>query len=270
MIRPLMITNDSCETITNDIDPLLLSELSDATKSERWDEVVEFAKLYPEYVRVRIEAKIGIFKNVSLLPLHLACFLDSNRYVVKVLIDIFPDSVRIVDPYFRRLPLHFSCMNKPNEEVVAMLLAAYPEGAKQKSRRDKRLPIHHACAGRASPKIIKMILEHSPSVDIADSYGMLPLHIACIRNAPMGVIDVLLNAFPQGVYSVTSNGNTPADCLRLLPDSENKREIFELLKTAYNRRTGLLKKICSIRGHIKLKEGPYPPEQCEFGSGELC
>ena len=61
---------------------------------------------------------------------------------------------------------------------------------------------------------------------------MLPLHAACVRNAPAALTELLLRAFPEGVSATTCHENTPADCLRLVtgpssgsrrPDSDKER-----------------------------------------------
>lgn len=109
------------------------SPLFEAINNEKWDTVISLAKSNAEDARAYVMVTMDIFKyRLKLLPLHWACFKNSNNRVIEALLDSYPESARIPDSYFNRLPIHFACINEPDVDVVRTLLKAYPGGAQQK------------------------------------------------------------------------------------------------------------------------------------------
>merc|ERR1711862_80403 len=64
----------------------------------------------------------------------------------------------------------------------------------------RKLPIHEACIQNAPIEIIcTLVNAYSEGVRSVDSFGRLPLHHACFHGASQDTLEVLLNAYPHAV-----------------------------------------------------------------------
>eukprot|EP00986_Skeletonema_menzelii_P001125 scaffold304_cov80-Skeletonema_menzelii.AAC.19 len=67
---------------------------------------------------------------------------------------------------------------------------------------------------RITEEIIRYLLEYFPSAAGATYNRCLPLHVACYNpNVTTGIIQLLIDAAPASVRSVTNKGNMPLHCL---------------------------------------------------------
>mmetsp|Transcript_15743 Transcript_15743/g.33260 ORF Transcript_15743/g.33260 Transcript_15743/m.33260 type:complete len:199 (+) Transcript_15743:202-798(+) len=126
------------------------------------------------------------------LPLHYAVANQASEEVVKTLLEVHPDGVK-VKGYNGCLPLHYAAAIQASSEAVVMsLLVAHPEGAKEKDD-DGCLPLHYAAWKRASEAIAKALLKvHPDGAKEKDCGGWLPLHYAAWKQAPQSVVRVLM------------------------------------------------------------------------------
>ncbi len=78
----------------------------------------------------------------------------------------------------------------------------------------KRLPIHEACIHNAPQTVIATLLQAFPeSYAAIDLNNRLPLHHAALHGASYEVIKLLVNASPGAVNAVDIYGKTPIVCL---------------------------------------------------------
>lgn len=114
-------------------------------------------ELYPDAVSVR--------DATGNLPLHYASNQASNVEFVRKLLNLYPESVGIVDHRERRLALHYAAQGRASIEVFELLLEMYPEGVNQTDRANL-LPLHMACQShgdaRALGVIVRRLIELSP------------------------------------------------------------------------------------------------------------
>jgi hypothetical protein len=81
------------------------------------------------------------------------------------------------------------------------------------------LPLHAACIFQAPSMIIELLLQESPqSAAAKDDQGMLPLHLA-FRQQPMNftVIEELMTAYPAAVTVKDRRGRTPLQAVSITP-----------------------------------------------------
>merc|ERR1719189_3374357 len=75
------------------------------------------------------------------------------------------------------------------------------------------LPLHYACGNHSSYSVINMLLiAHPQGAEDRDVYGKLPIHHACQWGASSSwVIGMLLTVYPESVFELDNNENTPLD-----------------------------------------------------------
>jgi len=146
----------------------------------------------------------------TFIPLHVACRSGASYKIINTLININPESVECKDQN-GRLPLHWALHKSTSELVIEALLDAYPDGASVTEDKYGMLPVHVACRVGLSTGIIGMLLGHyREGASTFDDNGDLPIHIACRNsNISMGSIISLLLAEPNTVNIRNSNGKTP-------------------------------------------------------------
>lgn len=113
---------------------------------------------------------------------------------------------------WRFLPLHSACARQPSDELIELLLFIYPEAAIMKDRKGM-LPLHYACGNHSSYSVINMLLiAHPQGAEDRDVYGKLPIHHACQWGASSPwVVGMLLTVYPESVFELDNNENTPLD-----------------------------------------------------------
>jgi ankyrin repeat protein len=160
----------------------------------------------------------------NMLPLHVVCGAfksgGGSVDVVKYLLELYPESVEEGNQR-GYLPLHVACWGGAPLQVVQYLYERTPKLVRDQERyggEERRTPwlwtpLHHACRGGGSPlEVIQYLVEkchesvtHSPLAN-PDSF---PLHLACEKGAPNGVINCLVTQWPVVVKVCDNTGCLP-------------------------------------------------------------
>jgi ankyrin repeat protein len=90
-----------------------------------------------------------------------------------------------------------------------------------------RVPLHTACAKQAPLEVVQFLIQQfNDSVRQTTTKGLLPLHYACREQASLEVIQFLLQRYPDGIKQVTSTGWLP---LHLAIARQATKEVIRLL-----------------------------------------
>ena len=79
------------------------------------------------------------------------------------------------------------------------------------------MPLHTSLASNAPIDVIKMLLEAYPqAIEVQDIQGWLPLHYACTSEFYLGdssleVLSLVISAYPKGIDAKDSSGKLPSD-----------------------------------------------------------
>ena len=138
-------------------------------------------------------------RNVSgLLPIHFAVCKMSTGFC-KVLIDLYPESIRVGRTNDGRLPIHMTCRNgNGGADIIHYLLELYPESINVRDG-EGDLPVHGAARlGRTD--IIELLLKLDPDLvsKTTNNARHLPLHLACYYGR-IEVAQVLYDALPEAI-----------------------------------------------------------------------
>jgi len=89
--------------------------------------------------------------KTSLWPLHLACQNHGwqNEEIIAFLLAKYPAAVRMVHWSMNRMPLHLACQEQASLAVLKLLVQAWPEAVKLPNE-NRFLPLHYACLEVAS------------------------------------------------------------------------------------------------------------------------
>ena len=164
-------------------------------------------KMYPESVRE--------VNGVGYLPIHIAARWRSPEFC-KVLIDAYPESLRVGVEVEGLFPIHSACL-ETRIDTAKYLLDLYPERTNVRSSHGT-LPIHHASTIESEEKVemIKWLLTEDP--DCASKVGPsgeLPIHRACMFNkSVLKAVQLLFDAHPEGIFAHDGDGETPLDMAR--------------------------------------------------------
>jgi len=117
-------------------------------------------------------------------------------------------------------PGHFFPDNmSPTEQVMTWVTRFEPgeegeEGEEEDANiRWSQLPLHLAIVVDAPLGIVRRLVEHYPrGVQCTDDQSMLPLHLALRQGAPDEVVDYLLKVFPDAVNVRGKNRRTAIEC----------------------------------------------------------
>jgi ankyrin repeat protein len=101
-------------------------------------DVIEFLiEMDPKMVQETIESNIPL--------LHWACSTNAPLDVIKDILSVYPDAIKICDERLGYLPLHFACYYKASIEIIEFLIQIYPESI-QKIDKEGKVPLHISCA----------------------------------------------------------------------------------------------------------------------------
>ena len=195
-----------------------------------------------------IDPTLPQVRDTIKIPIHYAVVGKSTEFC-KVLIDSFPESVKVEALFNGLLPLHEACRygdRVDNVDTIQYLLEIYPESINAPDN-EGWTPIHKA-AWIGKTKTIELLLKHDPDVasKMTDNENedeapieQLPLHIAIRavehRNATGDIINfdskfksikVLYDAYPEAINIRDGDGEAPLDMAR----EENKEEIVNFLR----------------------------------------
>ena len=147
------------------------------------------------------------------LPLHLAAATGAPVQAIRALISADPSvlSMRDADGC---LPLHIAASSFPSggstTEAFEAILQGLPECARKKDSLFGRLPLHSAVEHLAPLVVVQMLLDVYPEgASERDLDGNLPIHLAIESHASEAVWKALGQANPQAVFAKGSNGRLP-------------------------------------------------------------
>jgi ankyrin repeat protein len=150
-----------------------------------------------EYLVERYPECVTAKDRFGLLPLHYACKGTAPVHVVEYLIKQYPESVRVQDRR-GRLPLSHAILraDTPPLELIQCLVERYPDSLKLQHPWDG-LPLHLACLAyktEAPMEVLHYLVKQFPDSVKSQSidHSRLPLHAACLANAPFPVIQYLV------------------------------------------------------------------------------
>jgi serine/threonine protein kinase/ankyrin repeat protein len=152
--------------------------------------------------------------DVVILPLHIAMEKKSSEKVVKALIRAHPGAKKEENPFSKILLLHELLMHhKPSDKDVQNLIDKYPDAVSKRGK-DGQLPLHIAVIKEASVGVIRVLLKADPSAAKKTATGsggkdMLPLHSAITCHRSLDVVMELLCAYPEGAKARTALGDLP-------------------------------------------------------------
>jgi ankyrin repeat protein len=138
--------------------------------------------------------------------LHTACECASPIEVIKYVLKLYPDAVRVPSED-GQLPIHYACARRTAcTEVVALLLKEFPDAVRCASR-NKMLPLHVALNKGAAVDIVFQLLDIYPeSAGIKAQNDEVALHIACRTNMSLEIIKRLVELYPEGIHAKDSEG----------------------------------------------------------------
>jgi len=112
------------------------------------------------------------------------------------------------------------------------LLQCFDTGLMRQQDSNGTLPFHVACRGGAPVEILRLVLEEYPDAqNVADNRGYFPIHYACQAVAPsLDVIRFLSEQHPASVFAQTSSG---ALALHLLCGAKPADNVVRFLLQLY-------------------------------------
>lgn len=113
--------------------------------------------------------------------------------------------------------LHLACQYDPPADIVKLLIEANPDAILMRSQPHGDLPLHFATGyNTASVEVIRQLVDANAStVAVQNTFGVSPLHQACLFHAPYDVIKVMVEASPEAVYIEDAQGRTPWDIAKV-------------------------------------------------------
>lgn len=195
-------------------------------------------------------------------PLHAAARGNAKRSVVERLYDMHPQSTLWVDDT-RRTPLHLACMKRGDEDVVAFLCDCAPHALRMEDT-NSLTPIFHAAKCQSVPAILVLLARMPPgdpppvdhlgatllhfavaanTPDVVEFFCQTfpemasarstermrytPLHVACLCDAPVENVKMLLKYFPESIFVNTGQGH---DCVKVARKSKASQVLIDYLE----------------------------------------
>jgi len=117
--------------------------------------------------------------------------------------------------------------------LVRALLRSFDGNPLLQPNNTGALPFHVACRSGAPVEILIVLLEEYPeALNIADDNGSLPIHFACQANNPsLAVLKFLLERIPGTIFVRDNTGALP---LHRLCEAEPSKDSMVFLLEAYN------------------------------------
>jgi ankyrin repeat protein len=140
------------------------------------------------------------------LPLHLAILHKASPETLELILQLFPQAAEVDSPH--GLPLHVAISQKMDLSIVQMIAQANP-CALSSTCVEGNLPLH-LCMTGVDLDTMDWLASIKPCVLMTgNSQGHLPLHHAIVNQAPIEVIDLLLDHCPQACKVQDKGGNLP-------------------------------------------------------------
>ncbi|KAL3815310.1 hypothetical protein ACHAXA_006812 [Cyclostephanos tholiformis] len=152
-----------------------------------------------------IALKVSISAELNgMTILHACARFNPPVQIAKVIIDLFPESTRLVD-CLNRTALHIAVGMRANLSTIQLLVDAYPMACAVLDT-DGKIPLHLACDSACelfkgdegcerdppSYDVVSLLVRAWPSVvDREDNFGTSALEYAILSEAPFKVIRFL-------------------------------------------------------------------------------
>lgn len=230
--------------------------------------ISDLVHAYPDAVRKKT--------TKGKLPLHIACDSHDDERVIKLLLKFWPESVFVKDDEGNKA-LHivqaaefspertaivallqkkyehqdnvvyaptklFTLIEEKNWDVaVRMCLESQKDvstwvGSCQKIEDAKLLPLHIACASRAPLILIAVLIQSFPEgAQRTTNTGKLPIHLACENHADHRIVSLLLHAYPDSCSCKDEKGDSPIQAALLSSPSAERTKIIETLMAFENK-----------------------------------
>lgn len=177
----------------------------------------------------------------GMLPLHLACRNGASRNVVKMLYEVYPDALEKKDRK-SRTPLDLvEKSSNVNKDGIVLLLKRIAQNDPPKPTQSKRQPLvkdassitfgQNEVGYEHRTTLFRQIMgkEWDKAISRCDKFSeeastwivtrgfngnlrFLPLHKACVLQPPNRVVEVLIEAYPDGVQAKDQDGWLPIHC----------------------------------------------------------
>ena len=227
--------------------------------------VEDLIQAYPDAVRKK--------NTEGKLPLHLACEAQVDHQIVELLVDHYQESVHVTNAegetpieiayklepspersniidvlasieenddneekiVFLPTKLYSLISNQEWETAVSRVLEAPNEvftwvAASKKRTSVKCLPLHIACSLGAPLILVAVLVQSYPeSVQKTTNSGKLPLHIACEARCSSPVVSLLLHSWPESYHVRDDNGQTCVQTALLVKPGKRRTKIVEVL-----------------------------------------
>ena len=224
--------------------------------------ISDLAHAYPDAVRKKT--------TQGQLPLHIACEAHGDERVVELLLEFWPESLFVKDDagntalevasgteyspektcilallqkkldhkdkiVYAPTKLYANIESRNWDVAVRRCLEAPDEvstwiGSCQKMKDAKLLPIHLACSLKAPLILIAVIIQTFPeSIKRTNNSGKLPIHLACEKRADHRIISLLLHTWPDSYHELDEKGNTPVQVALISSPSPERTKIVETL-----------------------------------------
>lgn len=176
--------------------------------------------------------------DLGYTALDHACSNDAPSTIIKELLMHCPELASMVRTGTGRTPLHMLIVHARSKELpltttsTKLLLDVYPQAVMMRDR-EGNLPLHYcvgykqigmnldsfrlvldattklSCTGTGTGTSTGTCSIHTTTMDkMRNELGHLPLHCASKNNAPVPVINALMDAYPMSLTSVDWEGNT--------------------------------------------------------------
>ena len=267
--------------------------------------ISDLAHAYPDAVRKKT--------TLGQLPLHIACEAHGDERIVKLLLEFWPESLFVKDDagktaleiasgteyspertcilaLLQKKLEHkdkivysptdlFSIVESRNWDVAVRRCFEAPDevstwvGSCQKIADAKLLPIHVACSLNAPLILIAVLLQTFPDgVRRPNNSGKLPIHMACEKRADHRIVSLLLHTWPESYHELDDKGNTPVQVTLLSAPSPERTKIVETLMAfeVKNEKETLLvtNAMFDVENEAKELVKQYQPTQDDRYSGE--
>ncbi len=91
------------------------------------------------------------------------------------------------------------------------------------------LPLHLACLTKAPLLLVTLLVQTFPEAIERESMGKLPIHMACEAKVDHRIVFLLLSQFPESLEMKDEDGNTPIALASLADSSHERGKIIQIL-----------------------------------------
>jgi len=173
------------------------------------------------------------------IPIHLACLSKrGNPELVQFLMKTAPETATVEDNLFGRTPIHLLCINQAPETIRVMLDMLPNQG--DTANTYGGASILAWAAMKNSPESVDYLARRFPymlSVPTMDEAHYTPLYCAIYNDAPIETMRILIEHYPQALFTLDGSGRRP---LRAARSSGVSKDIIHLLESSERKHRNLL------------------------------